>query len=181
MSSEARSLKITNILGLATASEDSASAFDEFYRKHSGFVRNLLYRMGLRSELDDAMQDSFVKAWKGQKNFDGRSSEKTWLARITVNTALDYLRKRNRDPHNFGFDPDQVSSVGRSPDEALVEQALQSLKQEHRFVLVLSAIEGFTNAEIATMLSIPVGTVKSRLYHARQECEKALRRLGVSL
>lgn len=153
-------------------------------------VRNVMYRMGLDSELDDGVQDCFVKAWKGLQadgpaSFSGNSGVKTWLMRIAVNTAIDYLRRRKRDQSVPVTDENLISlrPVTQPNAEAsdLVRKVLQKLKPDSRAVLILSAIEGFTNEEIGTILDIPAGTVKSRMHAARKESEAELRRLGVQL
>lgn len=164
--------------------------FSDFYQEHVRMVRNLLFRMGLDSELDDAMQDCFIRAWKALKSessasFAGRSKIRTWLTRITMNTAFDYLRKR-RSERILAVAGDTLTASVPSGQVAaenndIVTKLLRSLKPESRAVLVLNTMEGFSVDEIAELLEIPAGTVKSRLHTARQESEKELKRLGVRL
>lgn len=162
----------------------SAADFNPFYLRHVSTVRNVLFRMGLASDLDDAVQDCFIKAWRGLSGFSGGSSEKTWITRIAVNTALDFVRMRKRDILEFG--PSEVVEVVSSDLNSIeasdvVMKALRVLKPDLRAVLVLSVMEGYSMEEISEMLAIPVGTVKSRLHNARKETELVLRSLGVKL
>lgn len=175
---------------LTTANIDSKEAglmgvaFDRFYHLHVTIVRNVMFRMGLESDLDDAVQDCFIKAWRSLPGFSGGSSEKTWVTRIAVNTALDYLRIRKREILDFN-QVDVVSIVPsnqKSVEAAeIVMKALRTLKPDLQAVLVLSVMEGYSMEEISGMLAIPVGTVKSRLHTARRETELVLKRFGVNL
>ena len=69
--------------------------FEIFYRNHQAFVRRVIFRMSGSRELDDLVQETFLKAWKGKASFQSGSSERTWVARIAMNTAIDRLRKRS--------------------------------------------------------------------------------------
>lgn len=162
----------------------SNSSFKLFYQKYVSPVRNVMYRMGLEADLDDAVQDCFIKAWRGLKGFAGNSSEKTWITRIAVNTALDYLRIRKKDILDLiPVDVVQIVPSGQKSLEAaeIVMMALRTLKPDMRAVLVLSAMEGYSMEEIGSILDIPLGTVKSRLHTARHETELILRKLGVDV
>lgn len=167
-----------------------SDSFSEFYKTHVTTVRRVMYRMGLDSDLDDGVQDCFVKAWKGltsqgAASFSGKSQVTTWVTRIAVNTAIDYLRRRNRnitdatDHENF-VDQSSTAQSGIEASE-IVRKLLKRLKPESRSVLILSVMEGFTAEEISEILEIPPGTVKSRLHTAKKESEAELLRLGVRL
>ena len=138
-------------------------------------------------EAKDAVQDAFLSAWKNRERFDGRSRFGTWLHRITVNASLQRLRKRRpaaeaeldpllpsfqaggmhtrhyatwREPSGLGAD--------RAEIHAYVREAIQSLPETYRVVLVLRDVEGLDTAETATLLDVTSGVVKVRLHRARQ-------------
>lgn len=147
------------------------------------------------SNPDDAVdiaQDAFVKAFTKLKSFDEGSGFYTWLYRIAVNTAIDYLRKRKSRPTDsledekfteIGFepaskdvrtDPERVATA--SEQKTILRNAIDRLSYKLRAVLVLHDIEGLSQEEVAEILKIPVGTVKSRVSRARAELRSLLER-----
>lgn len=100
-------LKIPKAAVMTTV-DDARERFIKVYRDFSGLVRRILFRMLGASSLDDALQEVFLRVWKGLGTFDGRASIKTWVSRVTVYLASDMLKKRRRDPGDTSFLPDDA-------------------------------------------------------------------------
>ena len=126
-------------------------------------------------DAEDIVQESFLKAYKGQESFRG-SEARTWMLSIVRNTAMDFLRRykaratvtlgdQAREPADHSADPER-GLLERSRRE-WIRQAISQLEPEFREVIVLREIEGLSYKEIAAVLSIPMGTVMSRLSRAR--------------
>ena len=160
-----------------------AAAFGLIVKRYEGRLANAVCRLiGSTEDARDVLQDTFVKAYENLEGFRGGSSLYTWLFRIAVNTSLSHRRKRKWMPTAAGTNPDDPG-VGEgwadpsAPDPAdplvaaetgaLVQEALSSLDDDHRTVVVLRDIQHCEYQEIAEILEIPTGTVKSRLHRAR--------------
>lgn len=160
-----------------------APDWDELYNQHADRVRAILFRMCGPRDLDDLVQDSFIKIWKGIQGFRGESQSKTWISKITMNVAYDYHRRNYRTEQPESLSPEASIEMTANSDENSpsdqVQQALQTLSLEHRDVLVLHVLEELSIEEIAKTLDVAVGTVKSRLHHAREKMKIALRKRGV--
>lgn len=148
----------------------------QLYRAHATFVAGLLARMGaLSSELPDLVQDVFLAAHRRGGFVPGPAQPTTWLAQIAVNVLRNARRTRRRRPLDSG-EPDLSASPGPDPERAAegtealraVHECLQGLDEEHRSAFVLFELEGMSAAEVAVALEVPVGTVYSRLHHARK-------------
>lgn len=169
--------------------QGDVSAFDELVARHQTKVFNLcLWVLGDRDEAADAAQDAFVRAFRSLHKFRGESAFGTWLHRIAINVARDAANRRKRAPRPFSafeseenpeFDP---PSTGASLQEDLVKRerrlavraALARLAEPHRMVLVLFDLEGHSYEEIAALLKVRMGTVKSRLSRARNALREEL-------
>jgi RNA polymerase sigma-70 factor (ECF subfamily) len=143
-----------------------------------------------RDEAEDVVQDALVKACRSLKSFEGRSSFSTWLHRITVNAALDRLRRgsarRERLAKESDEDrgqPETIEMVDEQTPERLVSRrqtgevvrgALAKLQPIHREVLVRREFDGESYRDLARIVRIPIGTVMSRLHHARHKLEDEL-------
>ncbi|RLB56727.1 MAG: RNA polymerase subunit sigma [Deltaproteobacteria bacterium] len=148
-----------------------------------------------REEALDISQEVFIKVYRYLGTFQGSSSFYTWLYRVTVNLSIDHIRRRARRD-NLEFDdairrrePDDqealvaptfldsnpLQAAGRKELSEQIQQALDTLSEAHRAVLVLREIEGLSYSEIARTLKIHKGTVMSRLHHARRNLQAALR------
>jgi RNA polymerase sigma-70 factor, ECF subfamily len=172
--------ELSHPLILLDASDDPPSdQFALFYREHVAAVRSIIFRYGIRDDLDDVTQQAFIKTWKVWHKLSKVSSPKNWLLRIAINSAIDAYRKRLKYPISQQMDSFPSSASG-IPWEDTISPMLQQLSVEHRLVLILYAIEGYAMAEIAEILDIPLGTVKSRLYNARQKAMIILKKQGVS-
>lgn len=145
-----------------------------------GYGMRLLNDRGMAEEL---VQDTFVKVWRGAGRFDpDRGSPRAWIYSIARNSAIDLKRRRSARPLDLN-DPGPEVFGATEPHEHLVERievrdALSGLSEDHRTVLELSYDEGLTQAEIADHLSIPLGTVKTRTYHALRAMRRELARRG---
>jgi len=163
-----------------------SSAFSGLVDKYQDRLFNTCLRLcGNRSDAEDFAQEAFVKAFSSLDRFDGRASFYTWLFRIAVNLTISAHRKSRVKPvlslQGRTSDGDGDSMADRiqgrvaMPDERCVEnerdqavaRALASLDEEHKTVVVLRDIESLGYAEIAEILDVPTGTVKSRLHRAR--------------
>lgn len=168
-------------------------AFGELVTRHQDRAFNLAYRLtGSRDEAADAVQEAFLKAYRAMRSFRGESSFYTWLFRILVNEVRSRRRRRSARPAAFSLDadpggerpgspadppaagPDPSEEAGRAERSGLVRQALQSLEDDQRAIIVLRDIEGRDYAEIADALGCPRGTVKSRLHRARMALKDIL-------
>jgi len=172
------------------------AAYDELVRAHHASIYHAAYRM-LRNaaEAADVTQDVFVKVFRHIEGFRGEASLRTWLFRIAFSEILNRVRWSRRhclhrtisiegeaEKAGEGHAPLQVPDEGPSPEvelerretEEAFQDALWKLSEEHRSVAILRDIQGFSYAEIAEILGISMGTVKSRLARARSELKRHL-------
>src|SRR5438132_10430638 len=175
------------------ANEDAA--YDELVRMYSGPMYHVAYRMtGDAAEASDAVQDIFLKVFRNIGGFKGEAALKTWIFKIAFSEILNRLRwwkRRHRfstmsldDQPNGSPASEYVADAGPTPEEILqskeresaIQKALSRLSREHRSIVVLRDIEGFSYHEIADVLGISMGTVKSRLARARADLKKSLMR-----
>lgn len=168
--------------------EGGTEGLDRFYRRHAGRVLGWAIRLGdPRLDPEDIAQEVFAIALKRMDTFRGDSSVNSWLFGITRNVVANQRRKAFLR-RLVGLKPgNDLHSKERPADEALefkrrrkvVQKALNSLNRKQREVLVLVDLEGASAAEAGAMLSIPTGTVYSRLHHGRRAFAKALKGLGI--
>ncbi|NBD33202.1 MAG: sigma-70 family RNA polymerase sigma factor [Cyanobacteria bacterium] len=162
------------------------TAFRELYRRYQRRVRSTLYQLCGESMLDDLVQEVFFRAWKGLPKLRNPKTFSTWLYRICWNVACDQrrafaqLREQNQilsqqEPLHNSVDLNEMHY------QALVQEALQALSFEQRAVIVLHDLEDVPQKDIAHILDIPTGTVKSRLFHARKALRDFLQQQGVVL
>jgi len=172
------------------AQQGDLGAYDDLIRRYQERIYGLAYHLtSNHEEANDIAQETFIKAWKALRGFKGDASFYTWLYRIAYNHTLNHLKSRRiRTPHlslndldvNAENDPDLVSLASdRTPvrDTNLNElserlnTALQKLSEEHRAVVTLHDIEGLPHDEIARIVGVNSGTVRSRLHYARQQLQ----------
>ena len=166
---------------LARAAAGDHEAFTEVMRLHEDRVFSVCLRiMGSRDRALDAVQDTFMTVFRKAGQFKGKAAVGTWIYRIAVNTCYDHLRKTKRrpaDPLPEYYDPaddsaqDEVESAGIRPD---IQKALQEIPEEFRAAVVLSDMEGMSLPEVADVLGVPVGTVKSRVFRGRRQLAQLL-------
>lgn len=171
------------------------TAFEPLVVKYQDRIYNLCWRLcGDRQAAEDLTQDAFLKAFESLGQFRGQSGFFTWLYRIATNQALSYRRTERRQI-NVGSEcqwsdiPNQAGRLHRAVKEdsdqpdtlcereevrRLVWQAIQELDDEHRAAVVLRDMEGLDYAEMAQVLDVPVGTIKSRLHRGRMVIREKL-------
>jgi RNA polymerase sigma-70 factor (ECF subfamily) len=177
-------------------------AFEELVRRHQKKMLNVAYRMlGNYEEACEVVQDAFVSAYRHIRHFEGRSGFSTWLCSIVMNLSRNRLKQMNTrlrleplsldDPvsaedGSMRFEPSSdrpsaLENLEKRDLQARVQQCIGNLDADFRSVLVLRDIQGFSYDEIGKTLKITAGTVKSRLFRAREavrDClKKALGRL----
>ncbi|OQX68334.1 MAG: hypothetical protein B6A08_10560 [Sorangiineae bacterium NIC37A_2] len=164
------------------------AAFNELVLTYEAQVYRLAFRMlGSPEDARDLCQEVFVQVFRSIENFRGDSKLSTWLFRITVNLSKNqnkYLARRQKKNHSeldeaLGFEAQGASGVtsGEMPApeeqavgrqiERIVKEALNSLDEEHRTLVILRDIEGLSYEEVAEIAELPIGTLKSRLHRAR--------------
>jgi len=166
-----------------------ASAFDELYRRFSPRVYGLVYNMTSNHEdTSDLVQEIFSKAFRSIKGFKGKSSFYTWIHSIGVNMSINFLKKRGRR-HQMSLDD---LDTGLQNDKALADliekrdplreanlndlkeklnEAMMRLSHDHRAVVTMFDIQGMPHAEIAQILGVSEGTVRSRLFYAHRQLQ----------
>ena len=162
---------------VARARAGDTAAFAALVRRHQDRVFGFILRMlDARDEAMELTQDVFVKAWQALPGWRPEARFSTWLLQIARNAALDQLRRRRLiqfAPLDDGMDvadtaPGPEARYASRQRQALLENALQQIAAEHREILLLREIEDLSYAELAAVLGIAEGTVKSRLARARR-------------
>lgn len=168
-------------------------AYDQLVRRHQERVYSTVYHMTSNHEdAADLTQDAFIKAYNALRGFKGDCAFFTWIYRIAVNRTLNFLKqRRNRTPNlslndldfNAEHDPDVVALVSEQTPRRQVDlgelqeklnAAMQKLSEVHRMVVVLHDIQGLPHEEIAAIMDCNPGTVRSRLFYARQQLQAYL-------
>lgn len=161
------------------AAAGNAGAFSQLVCKYRPqMVRTAYGIVGSTVEADDVAQDAFVKAWASLQSFRQQSGFATWLYRITVNTAIDAVRRRR---HDAPLD-DTIPTGRELPEDVALQRerqrrvraAIRELPPAARATLILREYEQLSYREIAEVLDIPIGTVMSRLSYARQVLKERL-------
>jgi RNA polymerase sigma-70 factor (ECF subfamily) len=170
------------------------SAFDVLVSRYQHKVIKLVMRyIRDQSEAQDVAQEAFVKAYRALPGFRGDSAFYTWMYRIAINTAKNYLVAARRRPLDYDLDlqnPEQYELHGRLKDistpegvmlseeiRETVNLAIEALPEDLRTAIMLRELEGMSYEEIATSMDCPVGTVRSRIFRAREAIDKRLRPL----
>lgn len=161
---------------VARASQSAGGkAFAELLRRHQGKVRGLLLRLtGDRTLADDLAQEVFLRAYRGLAGFEGRARFSTWLYRIAYNVYLNH-RTRSRElaalPAGFeagAMAPETALSASRSDLRRDLDAAISALPDRYRAVVMLYYLEDVSYPEIAEILDLPLGTVKTHLHRAKR-------------
>ena len=168
-------------------------AFEELISSYEKKAYNIAYRMmGNEEDAKDMAQEAFIKIYKSIQNFREESSFSTWLYRIVTNVCLDELRKRKKDklvPLELSIETEkgtaivELSAERETPEDIyeriekrqLIQNAISSLGEDYKTVIILRDIQGFGYEEIATMLNCSLGTIKSRINRARNLLKEKLR------
>ncbi len=163
--------------------------FRILYQRYQTRVRAILFQLCGSELLDDLVQEVFLKVWKGLPQLRQINYFSTWLYRISWNVANDRRRKlaKNKQEKETLAQNSHVVTTQIHGDllqlhyQDLVQRSLNNLSLEHRAVLVLHDLEELPQKDVAKILNIPVGTVKSRLFNARKTVRNFLEQQGVSL
>ena len=177
------------------AAAQDAAAFEQLMLLHQKPVYNICWRMaGNAEDALDLSQEVFLKAYRNIGNFDERSQFSTWIYRITANTCIDEMRKR-KGRQSFSLEEElegeegsmqrQVADAGETPEESMLReeqkseilQALESLSPEHKVAVILRDIKGLSYEEIAEILELTLGTVKSRISRGRNQLKQEILKL----
>jgi RNA polymerase sigma-70 factor, ECF subfamily len=169
---------------LARHTAGDRDAFAELVRRH----RDRLWRVALRTlgnpeDAADAVQDALVSAYRAAAGYRGEAAVTTWLHRIVVNACLDLARRRTARPttrlvDSPAMDEPAADTLGARETAAEVLAALRELPSEQAAAIVLVDVEGYPVAEVAEMLEVPTGTVKSRCARGRARLAERLQHLA---
>jgi RNA polymerase sigma-70 factor (ECF subfamily) len=194
----AETLRSTSDLALvARLRAGESAAFEELVGEYQPLVHSLSLRiLGDAEDARDASQETFIKVYRHLARFRGDASLKTWICRIAINQARSHkrwFRRRRRDgTHSLDADDEQfvslshLKSSGASPEAVTlaqerhrqIERALTELKSDFRIAVILRDIEGMTYEEMAVVLEISIGTVKSRIARGREMIRSKLEKAG---
>jgi RNA polymerase sigma-70 factor (ECF subfamily) len=171
------------------AQRGDLAAYDELVKRYQERIYATVYHMTSNHEdANDLAQDSFIKAFQALKSFKGGSSFYTWLYRIAVNKTINFLKQRKNRMHmslndldfNTENNPDLVALIsdntprrdaGLSELQEKLNEALLKLSEPHILVVVLHDVQGLSHEEVAKVMDCNIGTVRSRLFYARQQLQ----------
>jgi RNA polymerase sigma-70 factor (ECF subfamily) len=174
------------------ARKGDLEAYDELVRRYQERIYATIYHMTSNHEdANDLAQEAFIKAFQAINSFKGGSSFYTWVYRIAVNKTINFLKqRRNRSQmslndldFNAEHDPDLVALISeKTPRREInllelqekLNEGLQRLSEHHRLVVTLHDVQGMSHEEIAEIMDCNVGTVRSRLFYARQQLQAFL-------
>jgi RNA polymerase sigma-70 factor (ECF subfamily) len=160
-------------------------ALGEIYNTYAGPVHTVVRTiLGPGGQTDDAVQEAFMRAWRGAPSFDPHRALGPWLFTIARRTAIDLARREgrpNRSNHDELTDSHSVEAAGieEAWERWEIRIALDQLPEEERAVMMLSHYQGLTHPQIAERLGVPAGTVKSRSYRGHQRLAGLLSHLAV--
>ena len=159
--------------------------FSELLKRHKEKVRNIIYlTLSNTDGVDDIAQEVFITVYRHLKSFRFESQFTTWLYRITINKCKDYLRKKNIRSIFLPLKDEEpvFESINEDTDiKHIVRNAIATLPDKLRIPLVLQDLEGFSYQEIADTMECEIGTVKSRIFRAREALKKILKPLEKEL
>ena len=168
------------------------AAYDDLVRRYQERVYATIYHMTSNHEdANDLAQEAFIKAFQALKSFKGGSSFYTWVYRIAVNKTINFLKQRKNKAQmslndldfNAEHDPDLVALISeKTPRREInlselqekLNGAMQKLSEPHRLVVTLHDVQGLSHDEIAKIMDCNIGTVRSRLFYARQQLQAYL-------
>jgi len=174
------------------ARKGDLAAYDDLVRRYQERIYATVYHMTSNHEdANDLAQEAFIKAFQALKSFKGGSSFYTWVYRIAVNKTINFLKQRRNKAQmslddldvNAEHDPDLVALISdKTPRREVnlaelqekLNAALQRLSEPHRLVVVLHDVQGLSHEEIAKIMDCNIGTVRSRLFYARQQLQAYL-------
>ncbi len=174
------------------ARQGDLAAYDDLVRRYQERIYATVYHMTSNHEdANDLAQEAFIKAFQALKSFKGGSSFYTWVYRIAVNKTINFLKQRKNRAQmslddldfNAEHDPDLVAlisdktprrDIGLAELQEKLNVAMQKLSEPHRLVVTLHDVQGLSHEEIAKIMGCNIGTVRSRLFYARQQLQAHL-------
>jgi len=174
------------------ARKGDLTAYDDLVRRYQERIYATVYHMTANHEdANDLTQEAFIKAFHALKSFKGGSSFYTWVYRIAVNKTINFLKQRKNKASlslndldvNAEHDPDLVALISdKTPRREInlaelqekLNTAMQKLSEPHRLVVTLHDVQGLSHEEIADIMDCNIGTVRSRLFYARQQLQAYL-------
>ncbi|HWX23285.1 MAG TPA: sigma-70 family RNA polymerase sigma factor [Candidatus Binatia bacterium] len=174
------------------ARQGDLGAYDELVRRYQERIYATVYHMTSNHEdANDLAQEAFIKGFQALKSFKGGSSFYTWVYRIAVNKTINFLKQRKNRAQmslddldvNAEHDPDLVALISdKTPRREVnlmelqekLNEAMQKLSEPHRMVVTLHDVQGLSHEEIADIMDCNIGTVRSRLFYARQQLQAYL-------
>jgi RNA polymerase sigma-70 factor (ECF subfamily) len=175
-----------------SARHGDLEAYDELVRRYQERIYATVYHMTANHEdANDLAQEAFIKAFQALKSFKGGSSFYTWVYRIAVNKTINFLKQRKNKAQlslddidfNAEHDPDLIAlisektprrEIGLTELQEKLNTAMQKLSEPHRLVVTLHDVQGLSHEEIAEIMDCNIGTVRSRLFYARQQLQAYL-------
>jgi RNA polymerase sigma-70 factor, ECF subfamily len=178
---------------VARAQSGDKRAFELLVRKYQHKIVQLVSRLVGDADAPDVAQETFIKAWRALKGFQGNSAFYTWLYRIGINTAKNHLVARGRRPSNQDIDVEDAEQFGHTehmsdvdtPEALLLSEEIKQkvgdtiarLPPDLRQAITLRELEGLSYEEIAEAMNCPIGTVRSRIFRAREAIDLVLKPL----
>jgi RNA polymerase sigma-70 factor (ECF subfamily) len=171
------------------ARKGDLEAYDQLVQRYQERIYATIYHMTSNHEdANDLAQEAFIKGFQALKSFKGGSSFYTWVYRIAVNKTINFLKQRKNRSHmslndldfNAEHDPDLVALIsdktprreaGLTELQEKLNEAMQKLSEPHRLVVTLHDVQGLSHEEIAQIMGCNIGTVRSRLFYARQQLQ----------
>jgi RNA polymerase sigma-70 factor (ECF subfamily) len=166
----------------------SVEAFERLYETHGARMKSIAANLlGSVADAEDAVQDCFLKVYRGAAAFRGDSRFSTWIYRILVNSCYDTLRQRRRRPvetrsekRTLATDPELAAPASDHPLRLSLEACVKDLDPRRRAAFLLFAVEGFTHREVGDILGVPEGTSKTLLFEAKRELQRRLGKSGMA-
>jgi RNA polymerase sigma-70 factor (ECF subfamily) len=178
---------------VAQAQEGNQKAFELLVRKYQHKIIQLVGRLVGDADAPDVTQETFIKAYRALAGFRGQSAFYTWLYRIGINTAKNHIVSRGRRPANQDIDIVDAEQYGHTehlsdvdtPESLLlteeikgkVAEVIQNLPEDLRQAITLRELEGLSYEEIAEVMDCPIGTVRSRIFRAREAIDQVVQPL----
>src|SRR5436190_5186461 len=189
---KAAEVPVEDLVLVQGAQKGDIGAYDELIRRYQERVYATIYHMTSNHEdANDLAQETFIKGYQALKSFKGDSSFYTWVYRIAVNKTINFLKQRKNKTHfslndldfNAENDPDLVAlisdktprrDIGLSELQEKLNGAMLKLSEVHRLVVTLHDVQGLSHEEIGKIMECNIGTVRSRLFYARQQLQAYL-------
>ncbi|MBX3052239.1 MAG: sigma-70 family RNA polymerase sigma factor [Caldilineaceae bacterium] len=176
---------------LARTVAQDVQAFEALYDRHAKTVYSLILRVVRDPEAaEELVQESFWQVWRKAEQFNGNGAVGAWLSRIGRNKALDHLRRLKARPQSDGSVPETLeripapesrqveAEVSRSWDRQHLQEALAAIPDEQRRCLEMAYFDGKSQREIAEVMGMPIGTIKTRVRIGLEKLERSLRAVG---